>query len=140
MWSVRCLKMVGRTMACPRQSWEYRCAAVAASQGVRHCERCDVPPVPRLDSKEVRDDAEVVPDTNQAHILGIENHTSADCGEDSVGVVDVAGIAEALAALAGVDHHTALAWAEAASPNLDDSCTMAAAEASVRNPLLVRLT
>lgn len=88
----------------------------------------------------MRDDAEAVPDTNQAHILGVETHTSADCGEGSVGAVDVAGIAEVLAALADVEHHTALAWAEAVSPNPGDSCTEVAVEASVRNPLLVKLT
>jgi hypothetical protein len=81
---------------------------------------------------EVHDDVEAAWDTSSEGILGVVGHISVAAGID---VDDVAaGAAEALAEQADAAQGVASTKGEAASTDLDDSCTEAAAETSAHSP------
>jgi len=83
--------------------------------------------------EEVHDDAAAALGKSWEGTLDVVDHTSA--GAD----IDVYA-AEELAVLPDADLHIAWAWEDAASTDLDDSCTEVVGEASARNPRPVRLT
>jgi hypothetical protein len=95
---------------------------------VQHCERCGERPVPYSGSAEVHDGVEAAWDTSSEGILGVVGRTSVAAG------IDVDDAAEALAVRVDAAQGIASTRAEAASTNLDDSCTEAAAETFAHSP------
>jgi hypothetical protein len=119
-------------MGLPDPSWECQCAAEAVLRDVQHCERCGERPVPCSGWVEVHGGVEAALDTSSEGILGVVGHTSVAAGID-VDDAD-ADAAEALAVQADAAQGIASTRAEAASTDLDDSCTEAAAETSAHSP------
>jgi hypothetical protein len=133
---VQCLRTADRKMGLPDPSWECQCAAEAVLRDVQHCERCGERLVPCSGWVEVHGGVEAALDTSSDGILGVVGHTPVAAGIDVDDVDDAAAAdaAEALAVRADAAQGIASTRAEAASTNLDDSCTEAAAETFAHSP------